>query len=264
MKQLIFLMLLTIIPGTAHGVQCPIPNCPEGQLCFCPPPPPHYLVVNAAKNSSGAEVNKIVARFRANLRLTGFFTMKKRFAPRTESTRTPLDQISPWSMVELSTTQKGDQGTIHVTLYRRLTPRSARKHKDFHRSMSYSVKFSQGPEKASDILSNQIMARILGRPFAAFGTSMAFVHNLSTGKSVIRVGQVNGQMKALGGSRTLVSFPRSLNKEPLFSPDGRHLVFTSHIRFNPDLYITKIGSGTIHRVSSRKGVNHAAAFAPDG
>lgn len=119
-------------------------------------------------------------------------------------------------------------------------------------------------DKVVDTLSNQIMAKILKRPFAAFGTKLAYVHKTGRGKSVIRLGQVNGVVAAKGTSFPVVSFKRSLNKEPVFNPKGTHLVFTSHIRFNKDLYITKIGSGAIHRISARKGVNHAIAFSPKG
>ncbi len=264
MNRMLLLVFLTMLPATAQGVQCPIPNCPEGQLCFCPPPPPHYLVVSGKGEGTTTPAGNIIARFKANLRLTGYFAMAKRFAARTESPKTPLDQISPWSMVELSLTTAGDAGTINVKLYRRLAPRSARRHLAFKTDMTFSLKDPVAWTKASDILGNQVMAKILGRPFAAFGTKLAFVHRLSRGTSVIRVGQVNGQVTKLGATQPRVSFSSSLNKEPLFSPDGRHLVFTSHIRFNPDLYITEIGTRGIHRISSRKGVNHAAAFAPDG
>ena len=74
------------------------------------------------------------------------------------------------------------------------------------------------------------------------------------------VSDFNGDNSKASSGFPIISFKRSINKEPRFSNDGKYIVFTSHIRFNPDLYLKKIGRKSIHRISAQRGMNHAAAF----
>jgi len=64
--------------------------------------------------------------------------------------------------------------------------------------------------------------------------------------------------------------PRQLTKHgsialaPTWSPDGRHLVFTSFLRGKPALYLLTPAEGYLKLLWDKGGVNSSAAFSPDG
>jgi tol-pal system beta propeller repeat protein TolB len=258
LNKTLFMLILTI-PMTSYGVKCPIPNCPVGQLCFCPPPPPHYLVLKDKSNSS-KQSKMFYNRLKSNINLTGLVKFKKRFKPRSHAVSKPVDQISPWSLIEFSLSKTSSKYIIDISLSKRKTSHSNKKKVFWKSKLSLNISNNSNLLTAADILTNQIFSKILGRKFSAFGTNMVFVHRLKKGRSVIRIGSFNGENSKASNGFPIVSFKRSINKEPRFSNDGKYIVFTSHIRFNPDLYLKKIGRKSIHRISAQRGMNHAAAF----
>jgi TolB protein len=66
------------------------------------------------------------------------------------------------------------------------------------------------------------------------------------------------------------SNPQQLTKHgsiaigPSWSPDGKHLVFTSYLRGSPALYLLTPQEGYLRLLWDRGGVNSSASFSPDG
>ncbi|MDA3864822.1 MAG: hypothetical protein PF689_13245 [Deltaproteobacteria bacterium] len=257
----LLLLLITFFPVAAQGVKCPIPNCPKGQLCFCPPPPPHYMVIKDKSTGSNSKAGKIFTdRLKSNFALTASFSFKNKFSPKYQSSKTPLDQISKWHLITLKLKQGNKTTGVEVKLFSRKTPRSSRKKEIWETSFNFN---SSNLKKSTDLLGNQLMAKIIQRKFSAFGSKMAYVHNITRGKSYIRVAHFNGEEKDQSlSSHKLVSFKVSYNKEPFWGPRGEYLFFTSHARYNPDLYIVKPGNNPVKplRISARNGMNHAAVL----
>jgi hypothetical protein len=124
----LLLLLITFFPVAAQGVKCPIPNCPKGQLCFCPPPPPHYMVIKDKSTGSNSKAGKIFTdRLKSNFALTASFSFKNKFSPKYQSSKTPLDQISKWHLITLKLKQGNKTTGVEVKLFSRKTPRSSRK-----------------------------------------------------------------------------------------------------------------------------------------
>lgn len=56
----------------------------------------------------------------------------------------------------------------------------------------------------------------------------------------------------------------SINLNPVFSPDGKDLLFTSYKNGNPDLFRRRLSSGIDSKISGRKGLNITGSWSPDG
>ncbi len=56
----------------------------------------------------------------------------------------------------------------------------------------------------------------------------------------------------------------SINLNPVFSPDGKEILFTSYKNGNPDLFRRPLSSGVDLKISSRKGLNITGSWSPDG
>jgi TolB protein len=88
-------------------------------------------------------------------------------------------------------------------------------------------------------------------------TRIAFANN-STGHKEIWVMDYDGDaVKRLTGERSISLLPR-------FSPDGRHLGYTSYKDGNPDLWMLDLETGHSRIFSSEQGLNIAGGFSPDG
>ncbi|MBN2724550.1 MAG: PD40 domain-containing protein [Deltaproteobacteria bacterium] len=265
LTSFLFIFAVSFSPKV-RAVQCPIPNCPAGQLCFCPPPPPHYLVLDFKTGNLDTKARKIlVEHMTNNFDMTAIFKLKKSYKPRGYKSSTPVDQIPRWSVIKIDALKNGTGIDFRIEYHERFPSHSRKSILKWKTNLKIRHQNETTLRNALDAISNQCMAKILGRKFDAFGSRLAYVETLSVGKSVIRVSAVNGKSyKTAGSYGKLLSFSRSLNKEPAWSNGNRYIVFTSHIRYNPDLYIVKSdGSKSPHRISARKGMNHAAAFSPD-
>ncbi len=267
MRALVLTLLFTLYIPAANAVQCPIPNCPPDQLCFCPPPPPHYMVLeNRAPEKIKTRLDPMQQRVRGNLRLTAMFHFQERFSPRAEPANKPEDQIPRWTLISFSGAEKETALSVVVRVFERSPAHTVRRTELWSHTLEFPAGLdAQTQARMLDSLSNDIMRVILKRRFSAFGTRMAYVDRRSPGQSVIRMQTVDAGTAESGvDAGKLLSFDKSLNRSPNWTPDRNHIVFTSHIRHNQDLYIVPAdGSRQPHRVSAQPGMNHSATFSPD-
>jgi tol-pal system beta propeller repeat protein TolB len=263
----LFLFLATRIPDAA-AVQCPIPNCPPDQLCFCPPPPPHFMVLeNKGTEKTRARIEPHLLRVRGNLRLTAMFTFQEKFAPKGEPANKPEDQIPRWSAVSFEATEQPGELHLLVRLGERSPARGVKRVELWTTTLVIPDKLDAlGQGRLLDAMSNDLMKILIKRKFAAFGTRMAYVEKQGPGRSVIRLSTVDGGAAGKPvGQGLLAGFDLSINKSPVWSPDRRFLLFTSHVRHNQDLYLVPADlSRPPHRISAQVGMNHSPTFTPDG
>ncbi len=67
-----------------------------------------------------------------------------------------------------------------------------------------------------------------------------------------------------GSNMVRLTYNKTINLTPVWSPDGTKLLFTSYMHKNPDLYMLNLANGHIKRISHRKGLNISPDFSPDG
>lgn len=243
-----------------QAVQCPIPNCPPDQLCFCPPPPPHYLVVENTADSADV----FAQRIRTNLGLTAMFQMQAKYAPKPEPANKPEDQIPQWTVVTMEALD-ADKTNLKIRIFQRFPLHSVKRVEIGALTVTFDADLSRRIAQM-DQACNQIMSLILKRKFAAFGARFAYVERTGPGKGVIRMSRFNADYAGKTvDAGSLLGFSTSLNRSPVWSPDRRFLLFTSRIRHNLDLYIMPCdGSKEPHRISAQPGMNHSPSFSPDG
>lgn len=67
-----------------------------------------------------------------------------------------------------------------------------------------------------------------------------------------------------GSNMVQLTYNKTINLTPVWSPDGTRLLFTSYMQRNPDLYMLDLRDGRTTTVSRRKGLNISPSFSPDG
>ena len=105
-------------------------------------------------------------------------------------------------------------------------------------------------------LSNDIVQVFTGRP-GPFLSRIAFISDRS-GQSEIWV------MDWDGSNPTQLTKHGAIALAPTWSPDGKHLVFTSFLRGSPALFLLTPQEGYLRLLWDKGGVNSSATFSPDG
>lgn len=67
-----------------------------------------------------------------------------------------------------------------------------------------------------------------------------------------------------GANLYQLTFDKSINISPAFSPDASQIVYTSFKSGNPDLWLLSLSSGKSKVISNKKGLNTGAVWSPDG
>ncbi|MCU0304825.1 MAG: hypothetical protein MUC56_12285 [Thermoanaerobaculales bacterium] len=111
-------------------------------------------------------------------------------------------------------------------------------------------------EVVAHTLANDLVQVFTGRP-GPFLSRIAFISD-RTGSSEIWV------MDWDGANQKQLTKHNALALGPSWSPDGRHLVFTSYLRGNPALYLLTPQEGYLKLLWDRGGVNSSASVSPDG
>jgi TolB protein len=124
---------------------------------------------------------------------------------------------------------------------------------------AFSKRYRAGTSAAQVVahtLANDLVQVFTGRP-GPFLSRMAFISN-RTGSDEVWVMDWNG------------ANPKQLTKHgaialaPTWSPDGKHLVFTSYLKGGPALFLLTPQEGYLKQLWDKGGVNSSASFSPDG
>ena len=105
-------------------------------------------------------------------------------------------------------------------------------------------------------IANDIIDAFTGHPGLA-GSKIAFVSK-RTGTEEIYA------MDLDGSNMVQLTYNKTINISPVWSPDGNRLLFTSYMHQNPDLYMLDLSNGVITTISRRHGLNISPSFSPDG
>lgn len=113
-----------------------------------------------------------------------------------------------------------------------------------------------GQERAlGHALAREILLALTGDP-GFFGSKIAAVRQGANKEIVIF--DIDGQ------SQVYVTRNGSINLSPAWSPDARHIAWTSYKRDNPDVYVKELATGRTRVLSAAQGINIGAAYSPDG
>lgn len=105
-------------------------------------------------------------------------------------------------------------------------------------------------------LANDLVQVFTGRP-GPFLSRIAFISD-RTGSSELWVMDWNG------GNQKQLTKHNALALAPTWSPDGKHLVFTSFLRGTPALYLLTPQEGYLKLIWDAGGVNSSPSISPDG
>ena len=90
-----------------------------------------------------------------------------------------------------------------------------------------------------------------------FDTKIAFVLKRGKASDIYIIGFDGSDLARITNYQSLTFSPR-------WSPDGRHLSFTSYINGNPDLYLMDLADRTARKMANFRGLNLSGAWSPDG
>ncbi|MBI4056338.1 MAG: PD40 domain-containing protein [Elusimicrobia bacterium] len=110
--------------------------------------------------------------------------------------------------------------------------------------------------QAAHLFADEVVLRVTGKRGIAH-TRIAFSNNQTGFKEIYMVDYDGANLKQL-------TFDQSMTLIPRWSPDGRHLVYTTYRHNNPDLYDLDIAQNKISPLSTYQGINMAGGFSPDG
>jgi TolB protein len=105
-------------------------------------------------------------------------------------------------------------------------------------------------------LTDEIVQAITGQRGIA-QTKIAFVSTRNGAKEL-------AVMDYDGYNAKQLTFDRSINVRPRWSPNGRKIIYTSYLKVFPDVYEVDLYTGQRRRLASYPGLNSGAVFSPDG
>lgn len=105
-------------------------------------------------------------------------------------------------------------------------------------------------------ISNDILNNLTGEP-GIFATRLALIGN-GTGNKELYICDYDGF------NLQQVTYDRTINLSPSWSPDGEDLIYTSYKSGNPDLWEVPLETGKPRKLANFKGLNTAARWNPKG
>lgn len=115
---------------------------------------------------------------------------------------------------------------------------------------------ANNPRRLIHYLSDQLYQEFTGRK-GIFTTKLLFVSD-KTGKKEIYISDYDGM------NARQITYNRSINLSPQWSPDGKKILYTSYKKVQPYLYTLDLRTGKDAVVSEKPGLNLGGRFSPDG
>ncbi len=105
-------------------------------------------------------------------------------------------------------------------------------------------------------LANQVVERLTGKKGISYSKIVA-TYQTGKGKEIVLLDYD-------GANERLITTDESLSLFPRFSPDNASLLYTSYLRYWPEVILHHLNTGRREIVASYPGLNSASSFSPDG
>ena len=123
--------------------------------------------------------------------------------------------------------------------------------------MSKRFRTSKGSERRlAHTIADAVIEQLTGHKGVS-STQLAFVKQTNKTKDLF-VCDYDGK------NLYQLTFDKSINISPDFSPDASQLIYTSYKSGTPDLWAFDLSTGKSRAISSKKGLNASAVWSPDG
>lgn len=251
MKKILVLVALAavLIPSTAFArIYIPIDQPSDQKFPIA--------IANLEGDSKGEKIAEII---RNDLDLSGYFRIIPSGSFKKVAGKDGISQdtirFSFWTAIGAQALVKGEvskeKGKYVVT---------ARLFDPFLREMLVGKQYKAKKKHLREVahrFSDEIMHALTGIP-GVFNTKIAYSAVTGKGRKGIYVMDMDGH------NPFAVTKNKSLNLSPSWSPTGDEVVYTSYIKGDPDLYITKLGSRRMKKLTSRMGSSITPAWSPNG
>lgn len=207
----------------------------------------------------GGKGEKISEIIRNDLDLSGYFHIIPPSSYKKVAGKDGISQdtirFSFWSAIGAQALVKGEvdkKGGKYIITARLFDP--------FLREMLVGKQYKAEGKHLREVahrFSDEIMHALTGIP-GVFNTKIAYTAVTGKGRKGIYVMDMDGY------SPFAVTQNKSLNLSPSWSPKGDQVVYTSYIKGDPDLYVTKLGSRRMRKLTAKMGSNITPAWSPDG
>ncbi len=119
--------------------------------------------------------------------------------------------------------------------------------------------YVEDPRSVSDAAHRFLdaLVELLSGQAGIFSSKLAYIRTTKEGKAVF-ISDYDGR-----NTRRLTD-PNVISLLPAWSHDGQHVLFTSYLKNNPDLYRININSMKLDWLSNKRGLNTGASVSPDG
>ncbi|MBN1282951.1 MAG: Tol-Pal system beta propeller repeat protein TolB [Proteobacteria bacterium] len=213
------------------------------------------IAVADLRGSGGRDMAGII---RNDMELSGYFRVLSedsfKDVARKEGISIDTIRFDFWTAIEAGALVKGEVssegGKMTVTL-RLFDP--------FLKQMLVGKQYRADKKSMREIahrFSNEIMLALTGI-WGVFDTRISYTAVSGKKSKEIYVMDMDGH------GPFAVTKNKSINMGSAWSPDGGRLAFTSYLKNNPDVYVSSLNGGNLHRISIG-GSNITPAWSPDG
>jgi TolB protein len=213
----------------------------------------------AIANLEGSKGEKIAEIVRNDLELSGYFRIIPASSFRKVAGKDGISQdtirFSFWTAIGAQALVKGE-----VTKEKGKYVVTARLFDPFLREMLVGKQYKAKKKHLREVahrFSDEIMHALTGIP-GVFNTKIAYSAVTGKGRKGIYVMDMDGH------NPFAVTKNKSLNLSPSWSPKGDRVVYTSYVKGDPDLYISKLGSRRMKKLTARMGSSITPSWSPNG
>ncbi|OGQ08769.1 MAG: Tol-Pal system beta propeller repeat protein TolB [Deltaproteobacteria bacterium RIFCSPLOWO2_12_FULL_40_28] len=250
MKKILLMIFLILIPFFAHAKIYILIE--EASTRKFPIAVPEFLTTSGKESPYTKELTKLVIK---NLELAGLFKVLDEHAFLDQSSSVSEIDFSKWTAIEALALvkgivdQSGSKSTIEIRLYDTQTQQMLV-------GKQYSLKQKEDYPDVVHHFVDDLME-------ALTGTKGPFTSKIATacGKSNLR--QINS-FAVDGTQRTAVTRLKANNISPNWSPEGSLIVFTSFLKYYPEIYSIGADGSGLKQLTNSKSTSITPAFSPDG
>jgi len=207
---------------------------------------------------SGRIKKNLLDALNSDIKFSGLFAVTDSAANLEDPSRSSLEpdgiNFKDWRVIGADTLLKGaysidkDRITVEIRFYDCVNERQV-----LGRRYTGSA---NNPGRLIHYFSDHLYEELTGRK-GIFTTKILFVSGRS-GKKEIYMSDYDGM------NARQITFNRSINLSPHWSPDGNMMVYTSYKRGQPHIFSLDLRTGKDAVLSEKPGINIGGRFSPDG